>query len=300
MIHPQTIIVDKASAYSKFLLIKLNTIPRNQIEFIQVIKKYFIILDAIKYQFKDFSLNASISFSYYFWKDVLKQRAPDQLKPFTTIAGKKQFTGTNNHIFLHINGEQQDLIFHFANEYMELMKPYVNSCEEIDGFDFLDNRDLTEFIDGTENPEGKERKEVALIEKGEFEASSFLLVQQYVHELNKWRDLSQKEQEKVIGRTKIESFELENNLEDAHIEKAQVFENGIEKKIVRHSKPYGKAYGDKGLFFVAYCKELKIFDTMLRQMAGSSTSKSDRILDFSTAVSSDYFFTPSIEIIKKL
>jgi porphyrinogen peroxidase len=300
MIHPQTIIVDNTSAHSKFLLLKLNTIPRNQIEFVQVIKKYFIILDAIKYQFKDFSLNASISFSYYFWKDILKQKAPDQLKPFTDIIGKKRFLGSNNHIFLHINGERPDLIFHFANEYMLLMEPYMSSCQEIDGFDFLDNRDLTEFIDGTENPEASERKEVALIDNGDFEASSFVLVQKYIHKLTSWKELSDREQEKIIGRTKIDSTELKDNAEDAHIVKAQVFENNKEKKIVRHSKPYGKAYSDKGLFFVAYCKELKVFDTMLRQMAGTSGSKSDRILDFSDAASSDYFFTPSIEIIKKL
>ncbi len=82
--------------------------------------------------------------------------------------------------------------------------------DEVQGFRYLDSRDLTGFIDGTENPKGKERTSVALIgsEDPTFSGGSYVFTQRYVHNLQKWGTLPQKEQEKVIGRRKPGSEEL--------------------------------------------------------------------------------------------
>lgn len=73
--------------------------------------------------------------------------------------------------------------------------------EEIHGFRWVDDRDLSGFIDGTENPQGEEIAEVTLIEDGE-DKGSYVLVQRYEHDLRKWDRFSELRTRKMIGRTK--------------------------------------------------------------------------------------------------
>jgi putative iron-dependent peroxidase len=82
-------------------------------------------------------------------------------------------------------------------------------AKEIRGFRYRDSRDLTGFIDGTENPKGKARAVAALIgeEDRPFAGGSYVAVQRYVHDLERWRRLDDREQEQIIGRTKRGSVE---------------------------------------------------------------------------------------------
>lgn len=115
----------------------------------------------------------------------------------------------------------------------------------IHGFRYLDSRDLTRFIDGTENPKGKDRKKAAILgsEDPLFAGGSFVAVQRYVHDLEKWNKMKAREQEKIIGRTKSKSVQLSNRLKprSAHISRVVVERNGIELQILRQSYPYGSA-----------------------------------------------------------
>jgi putative iron-dependent peroxidase len=58
-------------------------------------------------------------------------------------------------------------------------------AKEIHGFRYRDSRDLTGFIDGTENPKGKARAVAALIGEEDrlFAGGSYVAVQRYVHDL---------------------------------------------------------------------------------------------------------------------
>ena len=54
------------------------------------------------------------------------------------------------------------------------------------GFQYRDSRDLTGFIDGTENPEGEEARQTAIIPAGSpGEGGSFVLSQKWVHDLER-------------------------------------------------------------------------------------------------------------------
>ena len=75
-----------------------------------------------------------------------------------------------------------------------------------------DSRDLTGFIDGTENPPVEEAPDVALVPDGEpGEGGAFVIAQRWVHDLEhvpRARPLD--EQEGTIGRTKPDSIELDD------------------------------------------------------------------------------------------
>ena len=170
---------------------------------------------------------------------------------------------------------------------------------------YLDSRDLTGFIDGTENPKGnKDRTEVALIGKEDiaFAGGSYVFTQRYVHNLKKWATVPLPEQEGAIGRKKKDSKELSDKLKPAtaHISRVVMEENGQELEIVRHSFPYGTV-SESGLFFIAYTKNLDIPEKMLRRMYGTAgDGLHDHLMDFAQAVTGATFFAPSLPMLKSL
>ncbi len=82
--------------------------------------------------------------------------------------------------------------------------------DEVHGFKSFDERDLLGFVDGTENPVGAAAPAAALIgdEDPRFAGGSYVLVQRYVHDLVSWEALTVGEQERVVGRTKLNDIEM--------------------------------------------------------------------------------------------
>ncbi len=257
----------------------------------------------------DHTVVVSIAFGSDFWRRISPQQHPLHLKPFEPLGSVHQAIATGGDVLVHCHSNRPDLNFDLTQLFLSQIKAAVTVSEEVQGFRYHDSRDLTGFIDGTENPEGDERAEVALIgdEDNAFAGGSYVLAQRYIHKLDQWRALADDEQEQIIGRTKPDSIELDESVlpDTAHISCVVIEEDGEELEIVRHSMPYGHASGDSGLQFLAYSCDLTIFEKMLNRMYGDTSghaddAKSDRLLDFSKAVTGTYFFAPSLEHLRAL
>src|SRR5437868_588770 len=78
--------------------------------------------------------------------------------------------------------------------------------------------DLTGFIDGTENPTLAEAPDAVLVPDGMPGAGgTVLLLQKWAHDSTAWESLPVESQEQVIGRTKLDSVELDEGPEDSHV-----------------------------------------------------------------------------------
>jgi porphyrinogen peroxidase len=127
-------------------------------------------------------------------------------------------------------------------------------------------------------------------------------VQKYLHDLVAWDALPVEEQERVIGRTKLSDIELPDEIKPANSHVALntiVDENGDEQQIVRFNMPFGKVgAGEFGTFFVGYARTPDVIEQMLTSMfVGRPPGHYDRILDFSTAVTGNLFFVPTVEFL---
>ena len=251
-------------------------------------------------------LVCTVGFGSELWDVIAPRKRPAGLRPFKAIASNgRRAPSTGGDVLLHILSKRHDLNFELAMRIHTQLGDTVEVMDEVHGFQYLDSRDLTGFIDGTENPSGaKERSEVALIggEDAAFAGGSYVFTQRYVHNLQKWASVPTKEQEKVIGRRKADSEELSDRAKPptAHISRTVIEENGEELEIVRHSFPYGTV-SEKGLFFIAYCKTLDIPEKMLNRMMGTSgDGLHDHLMDYTQAVSGAHFFAPSLEVLKSL
>ena len=153
----------------------------------------------------------TVGFGPEFWDVISPGKRPVGLRPFNAIeAVGRSAPNTGGDLLFHIISKRADLNFELAMRIRNQLGETAEVMDEVHGFRYLDSRDLTGFIDGTENPKGRERAKVALIgsEDPAFAGGSYVFTQRYVHNLKKWAAVPQKEQEKVIGRRKRDSKEL--------------------------------------------------------------------------------------------
>ena len=239
------------------------------------------------------------------WDALSPNRRPKGLRPFRAIdAGGRRAPSTGGDVLLHVTSNARDLTFDVALAASARFGDMVEVLEDVPAFRRKEARDLTGFIDGTENPQGEERAEWALVGDDDpvFAGGSYVFTQRYVHDLAKWGRLSVAEQEDVIGRRKPDSEELsdEEKPPTAHAARSNLEVDGEELKIVRQSLPYGNV-SEHGLFFIAYCRTPDIPEQMLARMMGvSGDGVYDRLMDFSHAVSGAHFFAPSLPVLRAL
>ena len=253
----------------------------------------------------DAHFSCNIAFGTTIWDELWDCR-PAALHPFPRICGAvHQAPATDADVLLHIRAERYDLLHEFADHLVLELNEWLDLLEVVHGFRYLDQRDLTGFVDGTGNPEDEERAEVALVGKEDsaWAGGSYVHVQRYVHRMEEWNKLPVKQQEAIIGRTKVDNIEMDKDERPrtSHMHRVNIEKDGKELKILRHSMPYGIPGGERGLYFCSYCRNPEIFEKMLSRMVSPThDGRVDHLLNFSRAVSGAAFFAPSVEALKKL
>jgi putative iron-dependent peroxidase len=196
------------------------------------------------------------------------------------------------------HGTGEDIELDVARGVVTVLAPVATLAAEQPCFVYRDSRDLTGFIDGTENPAVEAAYGVTTIPRGEPGAGgSFAITQRWVHNLAAFHALPVEEQERVIGRTKPDSVELADDVKPAHAHIARVVieEDGEELEIYRRSVPYGTV-SEHGLYFVAFSADPTRFEKMLRRMFGDAgDGRHDRLTEFTRPVSGSLYFVPSVE-----
>ena len=300
----QSVILPLPSHHARFIVLNLKDLSIETLK--EQLNDLLSTRDRLITQHPDAEIKTSIAFGPELWVK-LYNTTPDGFKQLAPIHGNFEMPVVPADVLIHIASARADLCFALSQSFFEGIQDQVEVLDERVCFRYLDGRDLTGFIDGTENPQfPDDRDEVALLgdDAGEFADGSFVFAQRYVHNLENWKKLKVDAQEHVIGRTKLESIELDDDVkpENAHIARAVIEDDeGEELEILRHSLPYGDGQGEQGLFFIAYTKDLTRIDKMLVRMFGTSGDGiHDRLLHFVTAVDGAYFFAPSEEVLEEV
>jgi putative iron-dependent peroxidase len=78
--------------------------------------------------------------------------------------------------------------------------------------------------------------------------------------------------------------------------------DGKEQQIMRFNMPFGRVGADEyGTYYIAYARTSALIEHMLTNMfIGDPPGTTDRILDFSTALTGSLFFVPSIDLLEGL
>ncbi|MDA8384780.1 MAG: Dyp-type peroxidase [Actinomycetota bacterium] len=220
------------------------------------------------------------------------------------IEGAEAFSmpATQSDIWLWFAAGSPDRAFDCARAALTPVRGAVRIVRATTGWTYQGNRDLTGFIDGTENPPVAEANEVALIgEPPRLAGSSIALVQRWRHDLDAFSSLSTPEQEQVFGRTKPDSVEFDDDRmpAEAHVARTSLKVGGEALAIYRRSVPFGDA-ANHGLLFIAFTHDQGRLALMLASMAGKTDGVRDALTRFSTPESGAYYFVPSFELLEEL
>jgi putative iron-dependent peroxidase len=239
------------------------------------------------------------------WDRLFSGPRPRDLHEFREVRGDKHVApSTPGDLMFHIRARQMDLCFEVATLIMDRLRGSVVVVDETHGFKYLDERDLLGFVDGTENPVGRAAADAALVgaEDPAFSGSSYVITQKYLHDLGAWNLLSDEEQAKVVGRSKLSNVELPDEVKPSNSHVALntiVDEQGVEHDIVRDNMPFGSVgVGEFGTYFIGYARSPAVTELMLQRMfVGEPPGNYDRILDFSTPITGTLFFVPTADFL---
>jgi len=251
-------------------------------------------------------LHCEVAFSGFiaiganYWSALYGESSPALLRPFPLLSSDDRDAPANPYdLFIHIRCDRADINHLIGHEICLMLEDLATLVEQINGFRYLDNRDLTGFVDGTENPKGIHRHKVALVgnEDKNFRGGSYIHIQRYRHDLKRWNGLRVKQQEDIVGRTKENNQEYTsfNKPHTAHIRRAAIKDgDGKTLEILRQSMPYGDMQ-EQGLFFISCCATPLNFELMLRSMIVSDhKGHYDHLLDYTQAMTGAAFFAPSM------
>lgn len=253
-------------------------------------------------RFPDKYCSVVLGIGYEAWQLLeLPTPLPKEFAPFEEIQGSSHTAvSTRGDLHFHIRGNEYSYCVDTAMVISNLLDEVASVVEEVHGFRYWDGRSILGFVDGTENPRGAERALFGEIgsEDPEYEGGSYLFVQKYLHDMNAWQSLPVAEQEKVIGRSKVDDIEMDDDTKpsNSHSALANV---GDDKKVVRDNMPFGHvASNDMGTYFIAYAGSFATVKLMLQRMfVGEPVGNYDRILDFSTPKTGTLFFVPTLDML---
>jgi putative iron-dependent peroxidase len=305
--EPQAVIAPLTGA-AIFVVVVLNPGEENAQALRDLCADLAGLVRAVGFRDLEGHLSCVTGFGAACWDRIAGRDRPAGLHPFREIkAGPRHAVATPGDVLFHIRASRMDLCFELASQIMTRLGRAVTIEDEVHGFLYFDDRDLIGFVDGTENPTGAAAARAVLI-RGEdpaFAGGSYVVVQQYLHDVAAWNELPVEEQEKIIGRTKLSDIELSDDVKPSYAHNALTTitgDDGEEVQILRDNMPFGSVGdGRYGTYFIGYARSPDTIEQMLVNMfVGSPEGNYDRLLDFSTAVTGCLFFVPAVPLLESL
>lgn len=244
-------------------------------------------------------INLVVGFRPELWDKIFPKATPAGIHGFNQdIVGIENFKmpATQHDAVLWLSGSAYDVVFDEAHGAIAALKGLATVAEETSSWPYRHDRDLTGFIDGSENPSLVKAPEVALIPEGQpGEGGTILLLQKWVHDTTAWESLPVEKQQTVMGRMKADSVEIENKAPDSHVASTDQDTFG---KVFRRNMPYGTVT-DHGTMFVGFSAEQERLQKMLESMAGLKTGRRDALTRYTRPLTGAYYFVPSTEFLRQ-
>ncbi len=303
--EPQPILSRPTEA-SIFLV--LTGLPGSEAEIGELLADAPGIKRSVGFRVPEAELSCVVGIGAALWDRLTAGPGPAGLHPFRELNGPRHIAvATPGDLLFHIRAHRFDLCFELAQRLVERLRGLAEVVDEVHGFRSFDERDVLGFVDGTENPEGAAAADAVLIgeEDPGFAGGSYVIVQKYLHDLRAWDALSTEEQELIIGRTKLNDLELPDEVKPANSHLALnviTGPDGEERQIMRFNMPFGRVGADEfGTYYIAYARTSELIEQMLTNMfIGNPPGNTDRVLDFSTAVTGSLFFVPAAGLLEDL
>jgi len=197
-----------------------------------------------------------------------------------------------------LRGDDAGVLLHLTRQLQQALGDGFRQDQVIDAFRYGrgpngHGRDLTGFEDGTENPTDDAAVAAALVHgAGDgLDGSSFMVVQQWLHDLDAFEAMTQEAQNHTIGRHQSTNEELDDAPESAHVKRTAQESFVPAAFVLRRSMPWSCG-AQAGLVFVAFGHSFDAFEVLMRHMAGLDDGIVDGLFGISRPLTGANFWCP--------
>lgn len=218
------------------------------------------------------------------------------LRSFPALAGLGlELPATPAALWIWLRGEDRGEILQRARRIEQALAPAFRLDDTRDAFQHDGGRDLTGYVDGTENPTGDEAVSVALVgdDRASLGGSSFVAVQRWQHNFARFEKMPAAEQDLSIGRRRVDNEEIDDAPASAHVKRTAQESFTPAAFVLRRSMPWVDS-SRGGLMFVAFASSFDPFEAQLRRMLGIEDGIVDALFNFSRPESGAYFWCPAM------
>lgn len=203
---------------------------------------------------------------------------------------------TPHALWCWIRGTDRGDLLHKARKVRNLLADAFDIDHTTDAFRYDKFRDLTGYEDGTENPTGDDALGASVLQSDDenLNGSSFVAVQRWTHDLDKFQSMSHTQQNHTFGRDQESNEELDEAPESAHVKRTAQEDFEPEAFVVRRSMPWANET-EEGLVFVAFGKSFDAFEALLNRMIGADDGIIDGLFSFTRPVTGSYFWCPPVK-----
>ena len=224
-------------------------------------------------------------------------RSIDGLTDFPSFSVKdRQLPATPADVWVWLRSDDRGEITLRSREIERLLAPAFALQDAVDAFRYANDRDLSGYEDGTENPTGDDAVAAAIVSgKGAgLDGSSFAAVQQWLHDFDRMECIPADDMDNIIGRRKSDNEELDDAPESAHVKRTAQESFEPEAFMLRRSAPWSDARR-AGLYFVAFGHSFRAFDVQMRRMSGADDGIVDGLFRFTRPLTGAYFWCPPMK-----
>ena len=233
-----------------------------------------------------------------------------------TVPGLREFPAMTGHgadvpstptaLCCWLRGDEKGDLLLQARAIEKALAPALHFHRAVDAFRYKlgasgHGRDLTGYEDGTENPDGDEAVAAALVQGqgAGLDGSSFVAMQQWVHDMDAFEATSGTERDHIMGRNLQTNDELEDAPESAHVKRTAQESFEPEAFVLRRSMPWWQVsphgHDQSGLMFSAFGCSFDAFEAQMRRMLGMDDGISDALFGFSKPLTGSYFWCPPVK-----
>ncbi|AIL33221.1 Dyp-type peroxidase [Basilea psittacipulmonis] len=205
-------------------------------------------------------------------------------------------------VWIWLRDDDQGNLVRLAHKIKTQLKPVFILKNEVPAFmhheqGTTDNRDLSGYIDGTENPQGDDAKAAAVLSGlgAGLDGSTFMAVQQWEHDLDKLAGLmARHETDAIIGRRLSDNEQIDDRPASSHVSRTDQESFEPEAHIFRNSMPW--SIGERsGLMFSSFVNRQAAFNVQWRRMVGVEDGITDGLFKFTRPISSTCFWMPPMK-----
>lgn len=217
------------------------------------------------------------------------------IKPFPAMmASGVNVPATQHDLWVWVREDDEGEAFHRAAALIQLLESGFELALRVDGFKYREGRDLTGYVDGTENPMGDDALEAAIVgTEYPLAGSSFVAVQQWQHDFGAFHGMEQSQKDHVIGRRLSDNVELDDAPKSAHVKRTAQEAFDPEAFVLRRSTSWREGTTG-GLHFVAFGCSFYAFEAQMQRMIGVEDGIVDGLFQISRPLTGEYYWCPGV------